>query len=48
MSDRAFRVLHLAGEHLFDGRDDEIRLVELDLVTAVGSNDVDAVGGETG
>jgi hypothetical protein len=43
----ALHVLHLSSEHLFDRRNDEIRLVELDLVTAAGGNDVDTVRGET-
>lgn len=41
-------VLHLSIEHLFDRRDDEIRLLKLDLVAAAGGNDVDAVRGEAG
>ena len=48
MTYRAFRVLHLSGEYLFDRRNDEIRLLKLDEVTAAGSNNVKAVRGEAG
>jgi hypothetical protein len=44
---RCFVVLHLSSEHLLHRRNDEIRLVELDLVTAAGGNDVDTVRGDT-
>ena len=47
MSYRVFLVLHLAGEHLFDRRNDELRLLEQDVVPATGGNDVEAVRGET-
>jgi hypothetical protein len=43
---RAFRMLHLSCEHLFDSGNNEIGLLKLDVVPAVGSNDVDAVRGE--
>ena len=45
--DALLRVLHLSGEHLFDRRNDEIRLLKLDEVPAAGGNDVAAVRGET-
>ena len=47
MTYRAFRVLHLSGEHLLDRRNDKIRLLKLDEVPAAGGNDVEAVRGET-
>src|SRR5215469_16772917 len=42
------RVLHLSREYLFDGRDDEVRLLELDLVVAARGDNLFAVGRETG
>ena len=44
----ALRVLHLSSEHLFDRRNDEIRLVELDYVPAAGGNNLLTIGRETG
>ncbi len=41
--DALLRVLHRSGEHLLDRRNDEIRLLKLDEVPAVGGNDGDAV-----
>src|SRR5262245_52533945 len=43
----ALRVLDLAGEHLADRRNDQLRLIEQDVVAAAGGNDLRAVGGET-
>src|SRR5262245_4054355 len=40
-------VLDVAGEYLVDRRDDQLRLVELDVVAAAGGHDLRAVGGET-
>jgi hypothetical protein len=42
-----FHDLHLSSEHLFDRRNDDIRLVEPDVVTTAGGNDVRAMRGET-
>ena len=45
--DALLRVLYFSGEHLFDRRNDKIRLLKLDEVPAAGGNDVAAVRGET-
>ncbi len=34
-------------EHLFDGSNDQVGSVKMDVVPAAGGHDVDAVGGET-
>ena len=44
--DALLRVLHRSGEHLLDRRNDEIRLLKLDVVPAAGGNDGAAVWGE--
>lgn len=44
----ALGVLRCSGEHLFDRRNDEIRLVELDHVPAAGGNNLLTIGRETG
>jgi hypothetical protein len=46
-ADGTLRVLHLSSEHLFDRRNDEIRLVELDLVPTAGGNHLCTIARET-
>ena len=41
--DALLRVLYFSGEYLFDRRNDEIRLLKLDVVLAAGGNDGAAV-----
>lgn len=44
--DALLLLLYLAGEHQFDRRNDEIRLLKLDVMAAVGGCDMDAVRGD--
>ena len=43
----ALCVLHISSKYLFDRRNDEIRLVELDIVPTAGGNYLCTIGRET-